>query len=225
MKNQSTTKYLVLLSIVTWMNFAVSTHAQIVIRSPLQSWSQLSELKGSKHDHGFYAIETLSPGDTALMAKDSNAAQSNSEKVSDEGSAKLRSGPVVLYGEILEKIDIPASLEITNPIRLHHRADVVIPGNALMVCPSGNILESLQGRVAGMQVRRAGQYRFTTTIRGQGPPLYLLDGIPIDESAIIFINQFDISHIEILKSIEASGIYGGRGSNGVVAFYTRRGGE
>jgi TonB-dependent SusC/RagA subfamily outer membrane receptor len=49
-----------------------------------------------------------------------------------------------------------------------------------------------------------------------------LDGVPIDASVVTSLNPSDIEIIEILKGPEAA-IYGSRGANGVIAFYSRRG--
>jgi len=135
---------------------------------------------------------------------------------SDIGSLEL--------GEILlEEVVVEGRAEISRPFSLHRNADVVIEADQLPMAPSGNILEVLQGRVAGLQVTPSGQNQFRAVIRGQGTPLYLLDGIPVDESIMQSINQFDISRVEILKSPGNVGIYGGRGGGGVIALFTKRG--
>jgi hypothetical protein len=123
---------------------------------------------------------------------------------------------------LLEEVVVEGRAEIHEPFKLHSQADVVLSREQLPFAPSGNVLESLQGRVAGLQVTRDGMNGFRAVIRGQGTPLYLLDGMPISESTLQAINQFDISRIEILKSPAATGIYGGRGGGGVVALYTDR---
>jgi outer membrane cobalamin receptor len=64
---------------------------------------------------------------------------------------------------------------------------------------------------------------FRAVIRGMGAPLYLLDGVPISENSLSMINQFDINRIEILKGPGTTGIYGGRGSGGVIAFFSEMG--
>ncbi len=112
---------------------------------------------------------------------------------------------------------------IIEPFRLHDRADVVIDADQLPVAPSGNILESLQGRVAGLQIYRRGMNDFQAVIRGYGSPLILLDGMPTDASILSAINQFDLDRIEIIKGPSAA-IYGGRGGGGVIALFTKRGG-
>ena len=58
-------------------------------------------------------------------------------------------------------------------------------------------------------------------VRG-GRPQYLLDGMPVDLPVIQSLNPNDIAFVDILKGPSAA-IFGGRGANGVIAFYTRRG--
>ncbi|WP_299707893.1 TonB-dependent receptor plug domain-containing protein [uncultured Pontibacter sp.] len=133
---------------------------------------------------------------------------------------------LTLRGILLKDVKIQGEAEMVQPFKLHREADVVLNVKELPVSPSGNIIESLQGRVAGLQIYRAGQNDFRARIRGsQNPPLYLLDGMPVDESITSQLNQFDISRIEILKSPASAGLYGGRASGGVIALYTRQGGE
>jgi TonB-dependent SusC/RagA subfamily outer membrane receptor len=86
-----------------------------------------------------------------------------------------------------------------------------------------NILQYLAGRVAGVNV--AGNsviIRGVGTINGSTDPLFLLDGIPIEASNVSSLNPSDIAYIEILKGPDAA-IYGVRGANGVIAFYSKRG--
>lgn len=125
---------------------------------------------------------------------------------------------------LLKEIVVQESRErMVEPFRLHNRADVVIDAKSLPVAPSGNILESLQGRIAGVRIQRSGMNDFDAVIRGSGSPLYLIDGTPVDASALTMVSQFDLDRIEVLKGPSA-GIYGGRGAGGVIAFFTKRGG-
>lgn len=113
--------------------------------------------------------------------------------------------------------------QIVEPFKLHGRADVVIDAKTLPVAPSGNILESLQGRIPGVQIYRSGMFDYRAVIRGSGSPLYLIDGVPVDASAMSMVSQYDLDRIEVLKGPSAA-IYGGRGGGGVIALYTKRGG-
>ncbi len=95
--------------------------------------------------------------------------------------------------------------------------------------PVATIDQALQGRVAGVQVTAntgAPGGSLSMRIRGIGTinnadPLYVVDGIPVDD--INFLNPNDIASIEILKDASASAIYGSRGANGVVLVSSKRG--
>ena len=82
-----------------------------------------------------------------------------------------------------------------------------------------NILDYLQGRVAGVDVT-GDQVR----IRGAaGNPLLIVDGIDTDWSDMINIPMGDIDKIEILKTGFSTSIYGSRGGDGVIAVLTKMG--
>ncbi|GAB3641145.1 TonB-dependent receptor [Spirosoma arcticum] len=97
----------------------------------------------------------------------------------------------------------------------------------------------LQGKVAGVNVTSASGEpggRQTITVRGPGgvrtgsTPLFVLDGIPLDNSStggagnpLNFLNPQDIESIDVLKDASATAIYGARGANGVVLITTKKG--
>jgi TonB-dependent SusC/RagA subfamily outer membrane receptor len=86
-----------------------------------------------------------------------------------------------------------------------------------------NILQYMQGKVPGVNiVGNRVIIRGVSTFYGSTDPLFLMDGVPIDASTVPSINPSDINRIEILKGPEAA-IYGSRGANGVIAFYSKRG--
>ena len=85
-----------------------------------------------------------------------------------------------------------------------------------------NVLQVLQGRVAGVNITGGGA-NMQVSIRGGGEPLFLLDEIPVDVGMITSISPTDVETIEVLKGASAA-IYGSRGGNGVIAVYTKRGG-
>lgn len=97
--------------------------------------------------------------------------------------------------------------------------------------PSGAAMQSLQGKVAGLQVVSSGAPGTAPTIRvrgigsytgdGASDPLYVVDGIFYDD--INFLNSEDIETISILKDASASAIYGVRAANGVVLIQTKSG--
>lgn len=82
-----------------------------------------------------------------------------------------------------------------------------------------NILQWLQGRVAGLQVQmQNGNY--VPTIRGSQVGIYL-DEMQVDPSTINGISVSDIAMVKVIKGPFLGGIGGGGG--GAVAIYTRRG--
>lgn len=82
-----------------------------------------------------------------------------------------------------------------------------------------NILQWLQGRVAGLQIQmQNGNY--VPVIRGSQVGLYL-DEMPVDASAISSLPVTNIAMVKVIKGPFLGGIGGGGG--GAVAIYTRRG--
>ncbi len=106
--------------------------------------------------------------------------------------------------------------------------------------------EALVGQVAGVQIQQttgAGpviKIRGVGTITSGGQPLYVVDGVPIDntistssmmggwggqqmQNPMASINPNDIESINILKDASSTAIYGSRGSNGVIIITTKKG--
>jgi TonB-dependent starch-binding outer membrane protein SusC len=104
-----------------------------------------------------------------------------------------------------------------------------VSGEDISRLPVLNVGQAMQGRAAGVQISsNSGSpgSPLRVSIRGVGTvgnnePLYVVDGIPIDN--IGFLNPNDIASIEILKDASAAAIYGSRAANGVVMITTKRG--
>lgn len=61
------------------------------------------------------------------------------------------------------------------------------------------------------------------TTRGNSTPLYILDGMPVDEETVKNMNVNDVANIRVIKDAGATSLYGMRGSNGVVVIKTKQG--
>lgn len=99
--------------------------------------------------------------------------------------------------------------------------------------PNVNVLQSLQGQLAGANIALAsgqpGTNKIDVIIRGVGSlnastePLYVIDGVPLTQSFFRNLNQNDIETVSVLKDAAATSIYGNRGANGVIVITTKRG--
>ena len=91
-------------------------------------------------------------------------------------------------------------------------------------------LQRLDGRVAGVTIDNGGSPGSRTTVRIRGvssfqnnDPLYVVDGTPLQDSYLNWLNPDDIASMQVLKDATAASIYGSRASNGVVLIETKRG--
>lgn len=96
--------------------------------------------------------------------------------------------------------------------------------------PVSDISESIQGRVAGVNVQAASgrpgeaaniQIRGVGSLLGKLEPLYVVDGVPYESNPNIAPDQ--VETMDILKDGASAAIYGVRASNGVILITTKRG--
>lgn len=134
-------------------------------------------------------------------------------------------------------------------------------GNSISIVKSENLdragttntLAALQGKVMGAQITQnsgdpAGgisvRLRGASSINGSSDPLYVIDGVIVDNSSqnvinrnadamgtsfsagqnrLVDINPNDIERIEVLSGASAAALYGARAGNGVIQIFTKRG--
>ncbi len=94
---------------------------------------------------------------------------------------------------------------------------------------SASLLQRLDGRVPGVTVEASGSPGSRSTVRIRGissfqnnDPLYIIDGTPVEDSFINWLNPNDIESVQVLKDASAASIYGARATNGVVIIETRK---
>lgn len=106
-----------------------------------------------------------------------------------------------------------------------------IKSDQIAKAQSANVIQSLSGKAAGVQVRNtSGQpgegsevrFRGVGSISASNNPLYVVDGVPFDGD-ISSISSQDIESITFLKDASANALYGSRGANGVVVVTTKKG--
>ncbi len=126
-----------------------------------------------------------------------------------------------------------------------------IQGEDLTKAKETNIVNSLQGKIAGVQISGGSNnmggsskilIRGVNSVTGNNQPLFVVDGIPMDNSnfnssgnqsrsaggydygnAIQDLNPDDVESINVLRGAVAAAIYGSRASNGAIVITTKKG--
>lgn len=125
-----------------------------------------------------------------------------------------------------------------------------VTGAELSRSAEPNVVQALAGRVANVQTTQQGgeagagtaiRIRGTTTISGTGQPLFVVDGVPVNNTTrvaatgsalsgtaisnpMMAFNPSDIESVEVLKGPAASSIYGASaGAGGAILITTKRG--
>ena len=92
-----------------------------------------------------------------------------------------------------------------------------------------SVLQRLDANVTGVTVDASGSPGSRSTVRIRGissfqnnDPLYVVDGTPVQDSYVNFLNPADIASVQVLKDASAASIYGSRASNGVIIIETTK---
>jgi len=152
----------------------------------------------------------------------------------------------VMYAdeEIIDEVVVTA-LGISRDKKALGYSATSVDGEEFEKSSSVDAMNSLQGKIAGVNVTSGGGMpgastkviiRGYSSVAGGNNPLYVVDGVPIDNSSrtgstsgIDFgnrandINPNDIASMTILKGAAATAQYGPRGANGVVMITTKQG--
>lgn len=192
---------------------------------------------------GKFKLEKITPGSVELdISFVGYVTQSKTVKLAEgqtlDLSFKLAPNQNLMDEFVVVGYGVQRKRDVTSSI-------VSLQGKDLMDVPSPSFENGLQGKASGLQVitgSGAAGSASTVRIRGVasvsagGDPLYVIDGIPITQdyflngnsqgmnnNPLASINPNDIENVEILKDAAATGIYGSRGSNGVILITTKRG--
>ncbi len=155
-------------------------------------------------------------------------------------------------GEQLEEVVVTA-LGIKKEVKKLGYSVESVAGDAIAQSSDDNVLNALQGKVAGLQIAEGdgvagGTTRITlrgnnSLVEGKNQPLIVVDGVPIENniagagaasqlgetngkdwgSGINNINSWDIADVSVLKGPSAAALYGSRGANGVILITTKKG--
>ncbi len=134
----------------------------------------------------------------------------------EEDTKALDEVVVIGYGSV-KKRDVTTAITTVSTKDLNQRpivsADQALQGKAAgvsVVKPNG-----LPGE--GMVIRVRG----TTSMNSSNDPLYVVDGVTLDN--ISFLSANDIESMQVLKDASSAAIYGSRAANGVILITTKTG--
>ena len=111
-------------------------------------------------------------------------------------------------------------------------ASTTVTAQTIESRPNASFVQTLQGQVAGLNITTGnGQpggnslinLRGVSSISGNTEPLFIIDGVPVDEDNFRSLNPNDIASLSVLKDAGATAIYGNRGANGVIIIKTKVG--
>lgn len=145
--------------------------------------------------------QTIAAGQTALKI------------VLEEDAALLDEVVVVGYGTV-KKRDLTGAVSS-------------VKADDIMRTPTSNVMEAIQGQVAGFDITRSNgdagasmnmSLRGNRSINGSNEPLFIIDGM---EGSFDELNPNDIASIEILKDASSTAVYGAAGANGVIIITTK----
>lgn len=126
-----------------------------------------------------------------------------------------------------------------------------VDGDQIAAGRAADVMSGLQGKVAGVQISSASGdpgasnsviIRGISSLNGNNQPLYVIDGVPMNNSSVFEDNRYDglnyghdfgnganavnpddVESMTILKGAAATALYGSRAGNGVVVITTRHG--
>lgn len=217
----------------------------------------LSEVRQGTYtdERGFYNLSgAVAEGTYNLEVKYFGYQASRKQVSISQGQNNLVQD-IMLGGDILnlDEVVVTGSSPTSTRRQLGNSIGVV-DGRSLEKSGSVNPLGALSGKVAGAQISQnsgdpSGGFSIrlrgaSSSIKGSSDPLYIVDGVIVDNSSqnvinrsadamttsfaagqnrLVDINPNDIERIEVLNGASAAALYGSRASNGVVQIFTKRG--
>ncbi len=142
---------------------------------------------------------------------------------------------------------VVTALGVERDVKALQYSVTTIDGDNFTKARENNITNQLAGRIAGVNVSKTSSgpggstrviIRGNTSLQGNNQPLYVVDGLPIDNSGfgqagmwggsdegdgMTSISPDDIESITVLKGASAAALYGARAANGVVNITTKKG--
>ena len=198
--------------------------------------------------NGYYSIQV--PGDDAVLIFSVIGFKTQTITAGNRTTID-----VIMEADVTQLQEvIVTALGVEREVKALNYSVTEVRGENLTMARENNVAAALSGRIAGVNVNKiaAGPaastrivIRGNKSLGGQNQPLYVVDGIPIDNTGtnsevnnygqaglwggrdegdgMTSINPDDIESITVLKGASAAALYGSRGGNGVVNIVTKKG--
>lgn len=196
--------------------------------------------------NGQFGVENLPEGEYELIARYIGYTTLQEMITVTDGEETVINLEMAVSTRELSEVVVTA-LGITRQERSVGYSTQQVSGNDLSLTREQNVIGSLAGKVAGVQVTGASgasmggtekiKIRGVNSINGEDEPLIVVDGTPISNANFAGstgrdygnlaqdINPDDIESVNVLKGPAASALYGIRGQYGVIMITTKKGSQ
>ena len=205
-----------------------------------------TEHGGTSDGNGFYEIN-VPPGTYSVRAEYIGYESSTAENIAVAEGKSIQADFSLSTSALAGEEVVVTALGIKQKTKALGFSLTEVKGEELSLIKETNAINSLQGKVAGVNVTSnatgsAGSSRIiirgNSSLTGNNQPLYVVDGIPISNvnngsagmwggsdggDGISSINADDIASVSVLKGGAAAALYGARAANGVIIINTRDG--
>ena len=201
---------------------------------------------------GSYVINGVSAGQHTLSTRRVGYSPEQATVLIVAGSTSIQNFALRRAAVTLGEVVVTGVAAPTTKRQLGNTIETV-SGEDVARSPGATAIDqALQGRVTGAVIsENSGQpgggvsirLRGTNSILGGAEPLYVVDGVIVDNSAealvslsgnaprgnqalsnrLADLDPADVDHIEVLKGAAAAALYGARANNGVIQIFTKRG--
>ena len=187
--------------------------------------------------NGRFELSGLPPSATRLLIS-SISLMAKEVAIAPQVSVTLKSDTHLLDEVVVTALGISREKKALGYTAQEVKQDALVQGK------DNNLLNSLSGKIAGVRITNTqgdvGSSRIVirgeTSIAGENQPLFIVDGIPVDNSqlnarssgrdfknAIADLNPEDIKTLTVLKGPNAAALYGARAAHGAIVITTKGG--
>ncbi len=191
---------------------------------------------------GYYDLQFMTERATVTIEYSFDGFKTERRQVTESGTVDIAMEQDILR---ISEVVVTGTTGLTERKQLGNTISTVA-GDAIAGSGAADASGALSGKITGALVTQTSgspagaisvKLRGNSTINSGSEPLYIIDGVIVDNSSnelvlvgsggvqnrLVDLNPADIERIEVIKGAAAAAIYGSRASNGVVQIFTKRG--